>query len=165
MASQDLAPAQVQGVLHRFYESFFPLPSQFELSPGQVNPVLYLDPLRKHLGLPSLSHNPPPRYPSSGASFGGDFDALSQHWRRLAVLLSLLVILSIVVVLHLLGLLPATTLQWSECCAVRSQSHAASSPAVALGTADGRLGRTGKSSGAGGNSQEGTGGSGRRKRG
>lgn len=164
---QDLAPAQVQSVLHRFYESFFPLPSQFELSPGQVNPVLYLDPLRKHLGLPSLPHNPPPRY-SSGASFGGGFDALLQRgWQRFALLLSLLVILSIVVVLHLLGLLPATSLHWSECCAVRSQADAASVPggasaAMALSTADTRLGHANKSSGTGGNSQ---GGSSRRKRG
>jgi hypothetical protein len=47
------APPEVVRVLHDFYEALFPLPSQFELPKGHVNPVLYIDPLRKLLGLPA----------------------------------------------------------------------------------------------------------------
>ncbi len=41
-------PQQLLQTIADFYMSYFPLPSPFELPPGESNPFLYIDLLREH---------------------------------------------------------------------------------------------------------------------
>ena len=41
----EAAPPETRKALHDFYESLFPLPSQFELPEGETNPILHFDSL------------------------------------------------------------------------------------------------------------------------
>jgi len=45
-ASAGVRRAQITWALHELYEWYFPLPSSFELPPGQENEFLYIDEIR-----------------------------------------------------------------------------------------------------------------------
>jgi len=55
-ASAGIHRPQITWALHELYEWYFPLPSSFELPPGQENEYLYIDEIRARYGHDACSH-------------------------------------------------------------------------------------------------------------
>jgi len=53
-ASAGIHRPQITWALHELYEWYFPLPSSFELPPGQENEYLYIDEIRARYGHDAL---------------------------------------------------------------------------------------------------------------